>query len=536
MNKLHEQLRSRLSKAGQTSITMRFRLFLFLLVLVFTMAAGIIVILLVTGTFSAGISECKNLIRNELSHTSQDISNQYGELSVLAVDFSKELTKSIEGRLKSQQLKFTDLADHPEQIEALTSELFEMTYYSLQKAKCSGAFFILDTTVNTSLKNSSSSKAGLYVKNMEPNVVSSTSPTFTILRGFSSIGRNNGINLHTQWSMEFDIEDADYYTQPINALVADSDLPLSKAYYWSSLFIIPGTSEEVMVCTIPILDSEGGYYGVCGFEISSMLFKLSHMPTEKSYSRMFCMLSPWEDNKISIDRAMFAGGYSAKDTSKDVNELKVHESKSSYSTYVGNNNVEYIGMQNQTQLYPADSPFSDQNWITAILIPKEDVIDSITRLNIILVCLLSLLVSIGVVISIFFSNQYLQPISQGFELIKSAEVAEIPKTKVQEIDDLILYLSDYKKDLNKKVEQDKYQISLLEEFVSRTKTLTPAEHAVFSCYIKGLSAKEIAEELFLSINTIKTHSKHIFAKLNVATREEMLLYINMLKEIGLELK
>jgi len=51
----------------------------------------------------------------------------------------------------------------------------------------------------------------------------------------------------------------------------------------------------------------------------------------------------------------------------------------------------------------------------------------------------------------------------------------------------------------------------------------------------GYSAKEIADQLFLSINTIKTHNKHIFSKLNVASREELILYINMLKEIGKEL-
>ena len=50
------------------------------------------------------------------------------------------------------------------------------------------------------------------------------------------------------------------------------------------------------------------------------------------------------------------------------------------------------------------------------------------------------------------------------------------------------------------------------------------------------TAKEIASILCLSINTIKTHNKRIYAKLNVNSREELLLYINMLKEAGKELK
>jgi DNA-binding CsgD family transcriptional regulator len=195
-----------------------------------------------------------------------------------------------------------------------------------------------------------------------------------------------------------------------------------------------------------------------------------------------------------------------------------------------------LGFHTPFLLYPSDSPFSDQEWITAVLIPKEDIIDSITRLNIMLSCLLSFLVTSGIIISIIFSNKYLKPFSQGIEIIKSAGAEDAPKTNVQEIDDLIHYLALYKKELNKKVEKDKYQISMLEQFVGKTKTLSPAEYSVFTYYIKGLSAKEIADEMFLSINTIKTHSKRIFAKLDIASREELLLYIHMLKEIGLELK
>jgi DNA-binding CsgD family transcriptional regulator len=336
--------------------------------------------------------------------------------------------------------------------------------------------------------------------------------------------------------MEFDVTDADYYNQPMEKMRKNYDLPLSKAYYWSDLMILPGTSEEVVLCTVPLMDSKKNIYGVCGFEISDMLFKLSHMPSNNVYSRMFCMLSPLEDSYLPVGHSLIAGGYSVKDISKEITKLQIKESKSSFTTYTGPGDTVFVGYHSNVQLYPEGSPFNDRKWITALLVPKEDVVDSIMQLNIILACLLSLLVTGGIIISIVFSNKYLKPISQGIEIIKSIEAEEAPKTKVQEIDDLIVYLSQYKKNLSKKVEQDKYKISILEEFVKKTKTLTPAENSVFSCYIRGLSSKETAGELFLSINTIKTHSKHIFAKLEVATREELLLYINMLKEIGVELK
>ncbi|MHB8129834.1 MAG: response regulator transcription factor [Mobilitalea sp.] len=536
MNKLQEQFLFKLNKSDSVSISLRLRLFLFLLVLVLTMAAGVIVILLVTGTFSAGITESRQLVRNELLRSSQDISSQYGQLSVQAVEFSEELSQRIEENLRKQNLSLAYLSGNPKQIEELISDLFEKTYYSLEKSNCSGAFFILDTTVNPSLENSNYSKAGLYIKNLEPNVISASSPNITILRGFSSIGRENSIDLHTQWSMEFDIRDSNYYYAPIEAAENYKDIPLNKLYHWSDPLILPGTSEEVMLCSVPLIDSKNNVYGVCGFEISSMLFKLSHMPVNNLYPRMFCMLSPLSDNTVPINRSMFAGGYSVKTISEDNSDLTIKESKRSFTTYISNYETVYLGFHIPAQLYPSGSPFSNESWITAILVPKEDIVDSITRLNIILTCLLSLLVTCGIIISIIFSNKYLKPISQGIEIIKSSGAEEAPKTNVQEIDDLIHYLALYKKELNKKVEQDRYQINVLEQFVGKTKTLSPAERSVFNLYIKGLSAKEIADEMFLSINTIKTHNKRIFSKLGVASREELLLYINMLKEIGLEIK
>ena len=38
------------------------------------------------------------------------------------------------------------------------------------------------------------------------------------------------------------------------------------------------------------------------------------------------------------------------------------------------------------------------------------------------------------------------------------------------------------------------------------------------CWPRDLSGPEIARQLFVSINTLRTHTKHIFTKLDVNTR------------------
>ena len=50
--------------------------------------------------------------------------------------------------------------------------------------------------------------------------------------------------------------------------------------------------------------------------------------------------------------------------------------------------------------------------------------------------------------------------------------------------------------------------------------LTGREQAVLSLLRKSMSVSEIARELYLSGNTVKTHRRAIYRKLGVTTREE----------------
>jgi len=54
--------------------------------------------------------------------------------------------------------------------------------------------------------------------------------------------------------------------------------------------------------------------------------------------------------------------------------------------------------------------------------------------------------------------------------------------------------------------------------------LTPRELDILREIARGKSNKEIAEELYLSESTVKSHISHIFQKLNIKTRAEAVLY------------
>lgn len=528
-------IKQRLQKTGASGIPLDFRLFLFLAVLVLTVVLGVIAILLITGTFTAGMSESEHLVKNELQHASQGISQQYGELSLQAIVYADRLSRSIEEHANKLGIPVADLANHPEVLDEVISGEYERALFALQRSKSSGVFFILDATVNPALADAENSRAGLYLKNMEPNIISSSSPNIILLRGFPGISRQNSLSLHTQWDMEFDVSQAPYYHRPIQAAKSSRNLPLSRLYYWSPVCTLPGTSEEVMICSVPLIDSRGNVFGVGGLEISTMLFKLSHLPNNSVYNRLFCVLSPLTENTMDINRSMFAGGYSARIIAQGDSNLKILPAQRSFHAYEDEGGNSYLGMHTSLPLYPRDSAFAEETWSAAVMVPRADIMQPIGRLNLLLISLLLILVLLGIAASFIISRRFLQPLAEGFDIIKSTDLSTAPRTRIPEIDDLIAFLALHNEELYEKARQENLSISILDEFVENTQQLSLAERSVFDLYVKGHNAKEIAEILCLSINTIKTHSKRIYMKLNVATREELLLYANLLKEIGKEI-
>ena len=525
-------IKQELKKTGTLGIPMGPRLFLLLVILVFTIITGAVALMLATGTFTAGLTQSKMIVENELLHASQEISQRYGQISQQSVEFSKAVSDAIEKELKDLGIPVSSLHRHPEVLEEILSMQYDRALFALQISKSSGAFLILDATVNPALENAQNSRAGLYLKNMEPNIISSSTPTIIVFRGFPSIGRRNHLSLHAQWQMEFDIENAPYYHTPMAAAASNPDLPLSRLYYWCPAFTLQGTGEQVMLCSVPLIDSTGTVFGVCGLEISDMLFKLSHMPERGIYSRLFCVLSPMSGNTLAFDRSLFAGGYSAKTVLRSNGILEIADNDTPFHSYSQNGVSLFLGLHTLIKLYPEGSAFSHENWAAAIMVPQEDIVAIISRLNLLLFSSLVLLVVVGITVSLILSRRFLRPITKGLDIIKSTDLEEAPKTKVPEIDNLIEYLKSRNKELYRRARKGKLSISLLDEFMENIKTLSPSERAVFDLYAEGYTPKQAAEKLFVSINTIKTHNKRIYMKLNVASREELLLYISMLKEIG----
>ena len=77
-------------------------------------------------------------------------------------------------------------------------------------------------------------------------------------------------------------------------------------------------------------------------------------------------------------------------------------------------------------------------------------------------------------------------------------------------------------------------VSMEEEEVDNPDTLSQREKEMVICVVKGMTNKEIAEKLFLSIHTVITHRRNISKKLQIHSAAGLTIYaiVNKLVELS----
>jgi DNA-binding CsgD family transcriptional regulator len=537
-NKLIETLRLNLEairQSGQKGLPMGLRLFLFLILFLTSIVLGILLILFATGVFKASLHKHKPVIQSELAHIVENIDKSFGNLSVQTVELAKELSLSIERNLKEHRVPITDLQDHPDLLEYLLEEELSRLTGALEKSRASGVFLLLDATVNPKLLGAENSRACLYLKNMEPNIVNGMAANLRFGSGPMTIARNNGIHVLPQWQMEMDISKFSYFTE-VMAVAREQKLPPSRLYRWIQGTALPGYSERIMLCIMPLIASDGTVFAACGFEVSEMLFKLTYAPKSEIYDYLICMLSPLNGDMLQLSGALFAGSFAAGSIKPDHTDIEISLGRGGFYTYRQPDKDKYAGLHQIISLYPTDSAYADEQWAVVLMMPHQGLnrLASTVNRNLIMGLLVLIFVNIG--LALFISHTYINPVEAALEYLKTASSPATIKTRIPEIDDLIEFLAAQDDSPvpieNKKLPAQEYS-NLCQEFINNISTLSPAEKLVFDLYVQGHTAKEIAEILCLSINTIKTHNRRIYMKLNVTSRKELMLYIQMIEEANI---
>jgi DNA-binding NarL/FixJ family response regulator len=69
-------------------------------------------------------------------------------------------------------------------------------------------------------------------------------------------------------------------------------------------------------------------------------------------------------------------------------------------------------------------------------------------------------------------------------------------------------------------------------FVEKVKTLSSAERRILNYYIEGYEIADVPELAYISIHTVKKHNRSIYQKLEIASRDELMLYIELFRCCG----
>ena len=530
-------------KKKKTSMHSKLLLYMFTLVLVIVMF--IAVGLFFVGQFSTTTKKYSSNLTFQNEFYTRQIEKYFDDLSMMTEMLANDSSAIIDNYLNENGIHISALNDSQYYTEGVQEALFPKLEEELLKADASGAFIMLNATVNTGEANSDKSKTGLY---FQRSTLDRTDETLLLFRGNAELGRKKNIMPHRKWRLEFR---TDFVPQTENFF--NETIVKEKKSVLTDIFTLNGTSEKVMAFITSLFGADGSYYGICGFEISNNYFKdFFVQPTR--LEQLTCTFSKTEkDGKIDCENIFWTGvlnGYSLKPSGT----LVPKKMNNTLTEFLGENT--FVAAKNEITIL--NTPYT-----LVVMQPKSE-FDKTVAINvtkIVLVCFL--LIISAVVLCIFFSRKFVSPVIKSLEKIRMQEHAR-PKSDIIEIDDLFVYLAeqDRLRDLEMKnlkhqneeltivtenqtseIDKRKTEIERLaysrkneidpdnyEAFKIGLKELTKTEKTVFNLYLQGKTAKEITDILNIRESTLKFHNHNILEKLCVSSRKQMLRYATLLKQ------
>ena len=521
-------------------LSMRRRLALYLISTLIMLLSLVLLLLNFFGILNPANRQIMNALDGQLSGYARDIERDYDRLAAYAISFADQLETAIQDYLSENGLAFEALENHTEAVTGLQCALYDTVYLNMQLAPSSGAFYILDTTVNS--KTETPLFSGLYLKYINLNSDNTVNNDFSLYRGSFVVGNTNDLTFHSGWQNEMETD----FFDTCDATFADG------AYYaLSPAVVIPETWERARYVYVPLHDLKGSTIGVCGFEINDLLFQLTYKTADDQLGPVVCALL---DERQGICSGQFSS--SRFSTSNDgANDFTITEKKDWLIFDFGSEQC--IGKAESVGL-------GGNRFSAAIMLTQAQYDHLVHQGKLKLYAILFIAAAFSFLCCVFMSNRYVAPILKKIEQLKANEEDGDP-LGIREIDDLFAFLAEKdshhdaqlaqlekaKQQAEREAEQAKaaydraleeyqfarseiHQLSdekkqeiVLEDyeyFICNLKTLTPSEYRIYALYLAGKSAKEIMEITGTKENTLKYHNKNIYSKLGISSRKQLLRF------------
>lgn len=482
-------------------------------------------------------------LTGQLSGYARSIERDYDRIAAYAISFAEQMENAVQNHLAENGISFDDLEDNAEAITELQCVLYDTVYLNMQLAPSSGAFYILDTTVNS--KTEIPHYSGIYLKYINLNSENTVNNDFSLYRGPFVVGNTNGITFHSGWQNEMETDFFD---------TCDTTFAEGAYYALSPAVVIPETWERARYVYVPIHDLKGKTIGVCGFEINDLFFQLTYKTADDQLGPVVCALLDHRQGIYSVQFSSSRFGV-ANDAAAN---FAVTEKADWLIFDFGSEKC--IGKAESVQL-------GGDSFSAAIMLTQAQYDSYVRRGELKLYAILFIAAAFSFVCCAFMSNRYVAPILKKIEQIKANE-EDGDALGIREIDDLFAYLAEKdshyeeqlaglekaKQQAEQEAEQAKaaydraleeYQLAqseihqlsderkkeiVLEDykyFISNLKTLTPTEYRIYELYLAGKSAREIMEITGIKENTLKYHNKNLYSKLGISSRKQLLRFASL---------
>lgn len=518
-----------LSKLKRAKPSMRRRLLLYMGALAALLLFSLFAVLLLLGQLKSPREEMKKSLTFQMEAFRSDVTSLWRNVSVMGVHLSEDMTALIEERVKD----FDALSGSADALEQLEASMLGPLCQYVQQADCSGGFVLLSVSLNPDA--AADSFSGLYVQRSNAE---HTTSDLLLYRGMADIGRQHRVMPHRKWAQEFCPADFPGLADQLEAASA----PIERACRTTELLTLPGTTEQAILLSVPMVGADGRVYGLCGFSVNQTYFS-AHHAQPSAVSSLACVLSDAVEG-LDIQKGLLtypAGGFCFVP-----DELLAEKSlRGGLSAFVGTE-LSFVGISEPFTVAAGDEAPHD----LTVLIPKSDYDRALLKSRLEAAGVLMLLLFFAVSCCLFYTRRYLRPILRDIERLKDEsggtqmtfDELQPVSARLRSHEQTITVLETEKLDLQGQVEHMQSQVVDTQEQLDDSlaeirrlaylgkKELDPADYQKFlegyaklsskeleicAALAKGLSARQCAEQTGNALSTIDTYRKRVYGKTNI---------------------
>ena len=540
-----------LSKLKQAQPSMRRRLFLYMGALAALLLAVLLVALLLLGQLKSPRAETEKALTFQMGAFRSDMASLWRNVSVMGIHLSQDMTAIIE----EQTSDFSSLNGDVAAVGDLQEAMLEPLCQYVRQTDCSGAFIMLGASLSSD--PAVDSHAGLYVQRSNAE---HTTSDLLLYRGMADIGRQHRVMPHRKWAQEFCPADFPGLADQLEAASA----PIERACRTTELLTLPGTTEQAILLTVPMIGADGTVYGLCGFSVNQTYF-LAHHAQPTGIGSLACVLSDSAEG-LDVQRGLLT--YPTGDFCFVPDELLEKRSlRGGLSAFVGTE-LSFVGISEPFTVAAGDEAPHD----LTVLIPKSDYDRALLKSRLEAAGVLMLLLFFAVSCCLFYTRRYLRPILEDIDHVTVAggekgkpifeellpisekmrsheEAVTALKAERQDAQDRAEQLLGEKLGLEEQVEgmQGQLDDSLAEirrlahlgkkelkpadyeKFLKGYAKLSTKELEICEALVSGLSTRQCAEQIGCASSTVDTYRKRVYEKTGIHRVRQLQLCVALMR-------